>query len=31
MHNVTVACRSCGKEFTYETLFISTVGVAVCP
>jgi uncharacterized protein CbrC (UPF0167 family) len=31
MHNVTVACQSCGKEFTYQGMFISTVGVAVCP
>jgi len=30
MHNVTVVCQSCGKEFTYRTMFISTVGVAVC-
>ena len=31
MHNVTVVCQGCAKEFTYETMFISTVGVAVCP
>ena len=31
MHNVTVVCQSCGKEFTYRTMFISTVGVAVSP
>lgn len=31
MHNVTVVCQSCGKDFTYRTMFISTVGVAVCP
>ena len=31
MHDVTVVCQSCGKEFTYQTMFISTVGVAVCP
>jgi uncharacterized protein CbrC (UPF0167 family) len=31
MHNVTVACQSCGNEFTYQGMFISTVGVAVCP
>ncbi|MCX6373143.1 MAG: hypothetical protein NTX16_08680 [Actinobacteria bacterium] len=31
MHNVTVVCQGCGNEFTYQTMFISTVGVAVCP
>ena len=31
MHDVTVVCQSCGEEFTYQTMFISTVGVAVCP
>jgi uncharacterized protein CbrC (UPF0167 family) len=31
MHNVTVACQSCGKEFTYQGMFVTTVGVAVCP
>ena len=31
MHDVTVVCQGCGKEFTYQTMFISTVGVAVCP
>jgi len=31
MHNVTVVCQSCGRELTYRTMFISTVGVAVCP
>ena len=31
MHDVTVVCQSCGKEFTYQTMFVSTVGVAVCP
>jgi hypothetical protein len=31
MHDVLVVCQSCGKEFTYQTMFIPTVGVAVCP
>ena len=31
MHYITVVCKSCGKEFTYQTMFISTVGVAACP
>ena len=31
MHYVTLVCQSCGKDFTYRTMFISTVGVAVCP
>jgi len=31
MHDVTVVCQSCDKEFSYRTMFISTVGVAVCP
>ena len=31
MHDVTVVCQRCGEEFTYQTMFISTVGVAVCP
>ena len=31
MHDVTVVCQSCGKQFTYQTMFISTAGVAVCP
>jgi DNA-directed RNA polymerase subunit RPC12/RpoP len=31
MHDVTVVCQGCGKEFMYRTTLISTVGVAVCP
>ena len=31
MQTVTVVCQGCGREFTYETMFIATVGVAVCP
>jgi hypothetical protein len=31
LHNATVACQGCGKEFSYQTMFMETVGVAVCP
>jgi rRNA maturation endonuclease Nob1 len=31
MRNVKVVCQSCGRVFTYPTMFLSTMGVAVCP
>ena len=31
MHSVTVACQGCGREYAYQTMFMSAVGVAVCP